>query len=503
MVSARPNILAVMTRHSANGMPADLSIFHGHFLTLQRLRLGLLALGIEMDFAVHPDVPGMGTEASTARVHLIEDDRALEAVLQKESPDHILVWNGLRAPEFCADIKARGIGMIFCELGWFPQGRAIFLDMDGVAGKSSIRAFTLPDEPPGRAFLDWKSGYMNGLETSPCDTGEYVFVPLQLESDSNIRLFSPFAKMRDFIADVASRLPGQRIVVRPHPLCPSPETVVLPGVEYRADGNLHQWLAHAKAVVGINSTVLIEAMLYERPIFSYGVGIASDTGIYSDPATLSPATLDQPISADARRKRDNFLQELVEHRQILHEDFLNPDILRRNRVLSSILERHGVGNDPLLAIYAREFAQFDRRFKAVTEANRYFTGEMAKQKAVVLTMQRRMRETAATLQRWADGVENDDAEIIGVDFGPNPIQAPAKHACQDAFVHIWIMASGLTPDCVIHIDGTPTATTVDNGVATATLRFDTLNGTGEITATIQDSRTGQRSAPMRFTISWE
>jgi acetyltransferase-like isoleucine patch superfamily enzyme len=82
---------------------------------------------------------------------------------------------------------------------------------------------------------------------------------------------------------------------------------------FRASGNLYDYLARADLVLGINSTVLIEAMLLGKKIAAFGQGIFNGNRLFSELAAESPFSADIPVDQE---RRDRFLYNLVFDRQI-------------------------------------------------------------------------------------------------------------------------------------------------------------------------------------------
>ena len=101
-------------------------------------------------------------------------------------------------------------------------------------------------------------------------TGRYVFVPLQVRTDTT----QEFAHMSqiDMLRTVAEALRGSgvRVLAKRHPF--DQEFPDLgSAVEWVDDWSIHDLLKNAEAVVTVNSGVGFEALLWRRPVITCGV----------------------------------------------------------------------------------------------------------------------------------------------------------------------------------------------------------------------------------------
>ena len=81
-----------------------------------------------------------------------------------------------------------------------------------------------------------------------------------------------------------------------------------PNATLRNEGASLQWCAAAGAVVGINSTVLLEALTFNKPVLAFGDGIASDNGVVLE------------VRGDVKRFREilDYKPDLSAIRRFLH-----------------------------------------------------------------------------------------------------------------------------------------------------------------------------------------
>jgi len=176
-----------------------------------------------------------------------------------------------------------------------------------------------------RKTLQWLTGPASG---------SYFLVPLQLQSDSQLRFHSGLSCNTEFIATVvksfASRAPaGSRLVFKHHPMerghthygAAIGEIAAAHGIGERVvyihDGHLPSLLANARGVVVINSTTGLQAMHHGTPVHVCG------RAFYSRPGLVSVGPLDEfwthPVAAPRELSR-HFIN-LVLHRSQINASF--------------------------------------------------------------------------------------------------------------------------------------------------------------------------------------
>ena len=197
-------------------------------------------------------------------------------VLDRYNFDCIYVWNG-NFPyqfDFLNYAANRKVAINYMEVGWFDQENTYYTDASGVNYKSNI-AKTFVDSQKyyekGALFSEeYKRTKFRGKSTSD----DYILVPLQVESDSNITLFSPFKKMEHFIQFLSGWLPPHsRVIVRAHPKSNLRKFSLPSGYEWSSENNLFEDIRRAKFVVGINSTVLLQSLVLGKAVVAFGNGI--------------------------------------------------------------------------------------------------------------------------------------------------------------------------------------------------------------------------------------
>ena len=119
-------------------------------------------------------------------------------------------------------------------------------------------------------------------------------IKFQVEHDTQLRFWSnskePYGvRVRGFAEDVLRAFPDHELIFRSHPRDNGPERYLRqhsdafrshPRARFEAEGTTYQWIKHSKAVLGINSTVLLEALSFlTKPILAFGTGLFSDNGV--------------------------------------------------------------------------------------------------------------------------------------------------------------------------------------------------------------------------------
>lgn len=268
----------------------------------------------------------------------------------------VIIPNGLWPSVREATEKIDASRRVFCEIGFFPQARNVYFDRLGVHGHSSIRTAALPAVSAERAaqlqqlreayrtsnFVRVKWDSVSVQDTAP-DTldlpDDYILVPLQLERDTAFEL-CPFPDNQHIIDFVESALPNRHLAFKVHPQDN--------GSRYRiSDANtlvpssnrdLTRLVEHAGAIVGANSTVILEALLLGKKCATYGIGFTTGQDIVLE----CHADLERLATLDTWEpdwdKVDRFLALLLERQVPI--DFHRSDAGVRQ--LRSVLEHQGI-----------------------------------------------------------------------------------------------------------------------------------------------------------------
>lgn len=211
--------------------------------------------------------------------------RFLQAFGERQ-PDAIVVWNGGHW-FFQAAIRAAadmGIRVFYCENGLLPNTTTF--DPRGVNYRNSVpreAAFyrALPPMPAVASTDLVARAPGRRIRTRPIVLPErYLFVPLQMNRDTQIVFNSPWIRdmyqLLGVLQSVLARIDDRQlaIVVKEHPSCTERYERHHRSLHPRllfANGNATKELIDAaEGVITVNSTVGLEAMLRERRVIVIG-----------------------------------------------------------------------------------------------------------------------------------------------------------------------------------------------------------------------------------------
>lgn len=267
------------------------------------LAQALEKLGHRVTFALHPAIR---QRSSLSRFNCVSvaSHAELSALLGENSFSHAFIWGG-RLPEdrvTRACLEQYGIKVTFSELGWFPQAGTLYFDGEGTNAEVSFNRRQYPVLQPSvrrafnrqrRSFYRRKVG-LGWFDSPPAfaikeaDLSKPILVPLQDEGDTNITQASPFKRMADFVDYLAQSYPNYRFVVRPHPSAPLGNLPEYANVTYQDSAvDVYRTMHEYGLVMGINSTLLLEAAMMNMPVVAFGEGVGTSTGVFHDVLSLS------------------------------------------------------------------------------------------------------------------------------------------------------------------------------------------------------------------------
>ncbi|MFZ5723706.1 MAG: hypothetical protein ACOY33_08590 [Pseudomonadota bacterium] len=269
---------------------------------------------------------------------------ALDELLRRADYTHAFIWGGRRLADrnIVATLSARNIRCIYGELGWFPQAGHAYFSQHGTNAECRLGDEGLAEHRLNPWALRWVRGRivrsLVGLRDSfsvPAlegyarfDSSRPILLPLQDETDTNITLSSPLARMSDFVRLFAEKYPNQQFIARPHPSAPVALDARLPNVEIQdsAVNPFRRWRDYG-GVIGINSTTLLQFSLLGLPVCGIGQGIGTGNRAYIDldinnlPAGLESLSMD-------RADRRHFHDFLIRRKQLVTSKLSSPRYLR-------------------------------------------------------------------------------------------------------------------------------------------------------------------------------
>lgn len=200
--------------------------------------------------------------------------------------DLVFMWNGGLSPEKLIAAKCidQGTPIYFMELGWLPQMNTFYFDPKGVNYASSItdwqfKGNTMSEEDT--LFLNANLSYYHHIYAkSDLEVEEnIVFVPFQVEADSQIINYSPhIKKMQELVDYMEHFIPG-KVIFKKHPK-DNVQNIIVPDRFVLTDkGTTHDYIKKCKYVVTINSTVGVEALTYFKPVINLGNAFYGGRGL--------------------------------------------------------------------------------------------------------------------------------------------------------------------------------------------------------------------------------
>lgn len=205
--------------------------------------------------------------------------RQYQAWLKSLDVDIIGVWNGkkFRQAVLVLAAKSQSKQVIYFERGPLPGYSVV--DPQGVNAHSSIprdanfyRTRKLTIKPEQNELDEKKPVVQYGLPK------DYVFVPFQVVEDSNVYLHSPWIKnMRQLyqvLETAIKKNPSLQFVIKPHPACAEHYDDLFDHlsshIHFVKNIDSQTLVQGAKAVLTINSTVGVEALMAHKKLIVMG-----------------------------------------------------------------------------------------------------------------------------------------------------------------------------------------------------------------------------------------
>ncbi|WP_170297790.1 hypothetical protein [Paracoccus litorisediminis] len=268
-------------------------------------------------------------ENSLEGIHAAQNLRAskLAALIGDFAPSWIMLWGG----EFeyqqgsLAAIETTGMQdrTLYFEVAWLPQQEHMYFDIAGTNSRSSLVEYSYPGLSRTQMDLlhDAKRRFrhLRGGVTGPIRNTNEIFVPLQIETDTSFRIGAPFKTNSEFIRFLEGWLPpNHTATLKLHPkerIRGYPPVPVRRNFRLITSGSLDRMILAADHVLGVNSTVLLEAAMLGKHTVALGRGLFTGSGAVIEARITDDAAkiLSRPIDNEAQ---DRFLYELLFRRQV-------------------------------------------------------------------------------------------------------------------------------------------------------------------------------------------
>lgn len=214
-----------------------------------------------------------------------------KAEIAKRNPKAIGIWNGHRLPEsaYIRAAEEAGCKVLFFENGLLPNTTTI--DPKGVndlnilprdkdfyrnyhAATPNIVCKSLHQKLVVRE--DHKKRDVNKVNWTNNIPDRFVFVPFQVNFDSQVLINSPdipsMHSLYAFIETVSQCIPDQYFVIKEHPSDPR----IYEELHDRnsriifVNENTEELIKNADCIITLNSSVGLEALLFEKPVIALG-----------------------------------------------------------------------------------------------------------------------------------------------------------------------------------------------------------------------------------------
>lgn len=262
--------------------------------------------------------------------------------LIKAEAKKLIIWNGLKYRQMIVVAAAESLSAdcIFMENGLLPGFTT--LDPQGVNFLNSApRNADFYRSYKSLKKNDYLESYNSALEQNHIEKehppevlpDSYVFIPFQVNTDSQITRFSPWIKdmygLVDKLAETAHLLGNKSptFVFKTHPACP--ENYDALASKYKKNSSIRilidnalttqQLIQHADAVITINSTVGIESLLIDKKVIILGQAFYNIEGMTLEAQSveeLAQALLSIDNWQPELHLRDNFFRYLAHEYQV-------------------------------------------------------------------------------------------------------------------------------------------------------------------------------------------
>jgi hypothetical protein len=214
--------------------------------------------------------------------------------------DYVFLWNGYYDffKDHINEAKMNDSKLVYLELGFTSQRNFFQADFGGVNNDSLWSN-----------NVDFSSASDKKLKAK----GDYIFVPLQVDGDTQIIRSSPkFKNMYQFV-NFLSKM-NYPILIRKHPranIDPRVKEIVNKNknMSFDTNGLFSQSLGNALCVATINSTTGIEAIESRKPVLSFGLSVYRHEGLTyccSDNVSEVNSYLDEIKTGETSLKSDYF-----------------------------------------------------------------------------------------------------------------------------------------------------------------------------------------------------
>ncbi|MBB1348990.1 MULTISPECIES: capsular biosynthesis protein [unclassified Pseudoalteromonas] len=225
------------------------------------------------------------------------------ALLTETNPEYIVIWNGNKLPNTTVAMAAKALGVkqFYYENGLLPGTSS--LDPNGINYNASLSrdpSFYLNFDPQNKLNFSApdlipRADHKKRCEFECADVPErYIFAPFQVPHDTQLASFSPWINSMDMFYDEVIKAvkslndPSLKVVFKEHPSWHKHYSHLYEKdpIAIFANGNQTSDLIKcAEAVLTINSTVGLEALLLNKRVLTLGQACYNIEGLVKHAST--------------------------------------------------------------------------------------------------------------------------------------------------------------------------------------------------------------------------
>lgn len=289
--------------------------------------------------------------------------------LEKSRPDRVLIYNGLNGVNYLVSAACRELDLPQLYFERAPLQDRVQIDARGVNFQSSVPTDIQfyrrlrEDEFADYRGADYVDEHLVNDRSPSADnqrklkelaTQSYVFCPLQVPRDTQLTVFGGWITgiphLLDSLDKASKQLPSDlHVRIKEHPSSPISfadriESYDNPKLVLDNEHDVYDQVAHSQGVITINSSVGLEAFLFEKPVitigkalYSFGEMTTRTTGLES----LCDAMSEFPNLSWSRLERDRFVKFLFfwfpPMQQVLNREYTSREMRLRDRKLQLLV----------------------------------------------------------------------------------------------------------------------------------------------------------------------
>lgn len=257
-------------------------------------------------------------------------------LLNKQHFDIVILWNDMKWHQYIIKhiSKSRNIKTAFFENGALPN--TVTLDSKGVNFNNSI--------PRKKDFYLKGSNLIDGKENKQVLSEGYIFVPFQVDYDSQIICHSPWVKNMEELYYILERtlltLPESvRVIVKEHPKSFRNYDYLHnknPRIIFKNSADTNELIASSKIVMTVNSTVGLESIIKDKSVIVLGNAFYAVDGLCRAVKGEKELAVElRSVISPSIAMKESFLEYLTEY--YIAGDWKEPSEDHMERVVKRIL----------------------------------------------------------------------------------------------------------------------------------------------------------------------